>query len=902
MFTERLMEELEVPFQEQLRRMGKSGACGEKAAQVERLVRETLNPNEAEAMKCLYASMPLSDAVDYPVELFLAYARHGAFLWEKGPFAGKVPEKLFAGYVLHHRVNNEDLTVHRDLFYQELKDRITGMDMGQAVREVNYWCASQATYRSTDERTASPLSVYRSAYGRCGEESTFAVSVLRSLGIPARQVYVPLWSHCDDNHAWVEVWCEGKWFFLGACEPEEVLNRGWFTVASSRAMLVHSRWFLPTMGGDGEDGQQAMPGKDMCQVMNQIDRYARTVWQEVDVRDADDRPVPGAEVCFEVMNGACFGEIASLRTDDSGSCGLRTGIGSLHVTASKDGAYGECLVDTGKGESCRITLDGEWQLDAPGAHARREDAWQEMVILAPKDSPKNLVVLTEEEKLRGRARMEEMNSLRREKERAFYDGDLAEEAVAGLPGDEKERCREIMKKACGNQREIAAFLSKPGDGAYPERWKTAVLESLREKDYRDITAEILEENCREAAAWEGTYEDSVLIPYILCPRVWNEMIHSFRRFIRGWLELEGKRQGRDLAEEIRRNPVAAWQLVKERIVSNKKAEYGNLVTSAEGALESGSGSRLTRETVCVQILRTLGIPARLNPIEGMPEVWLPKDASLAEDSGTRDHGTETVPVSEGRFVPLEQQERTCRIRVGGQEGVEWNYFGNWTLARLGEGGYRTLMLGWGENARISGPISAFPGRYRVLTANRLPNGNILAKQMYFSLAAGEEKEIRLELAEAASSDLLTDYDIMDFPLRREDGTECLISSLVKEKSGLFIWLGEDEEPTEHILNEIYERKEAYARIGAGLYFVAARPQIRENPACGRVLEALPEVELLYDDFGPDMEALARRMYLEPGKLPLAVIVNPSMAGVYGVAGYNVGTGDMVLKLLDMARG
>ena len=33
---------------------------------------------------------------------------------------------------------------------------------------------------------------------------------------------------------------------------------------------------------------------------------------------------------------------------------------------------------------------------------------------------------------------------------------------------------------------------------------------------------------------------------------------------------------------------------------------------------------------------------------------------------------------------------------------------------------------------------------------------------------------------------------------------------MKEDSGLFIWLGEDEEPTEHILNEIYERREAYA--------------------------------------------------------------------------------------------
>lgn len=214
MFTRQLKEKIELPFRDLLGRM-ESGDCAEKAVQVANMVRTASEP-VAEALKYLYASMPMSDAVDYPVELFGTFARHGAFLYEKGPFAGRVPERLFAGYVLHHRVNNEDLTEHREYFWRELKDRIAGMDMRQAVLEVNYWCASQVTYRATDERTAGPMSVYDCAYGRCGEESTFVVSVLRSLGIPARQVYVPLWSHCDDNHAWVEAWCDGEWVFLGA--------------------------------------------------------------------------------------------------------------------------------------------------------------------------------------------------------------------------------------------------------------------------------------------------------------------------------------------------------------------------------------------------------------------------------------------------------------------------------------------------------------------------------------------------------------------------------------------------------------------------------------------------------------------------------------------------------------
>ena len=155
--------------------------------------------------------LPVSDAADYPAALYLGYARHGVFLWERGPFAGKIPEKIFAGYVLSHRVNNEDLTDCRNFFYEKLKDRVSGDDMQASILAVNYWCGSEGTYRTTDGRTMGPATMMRSAYGRCGEESTFAVTALRSVGIPARQVYVPLWSHCDDNHAWVEAWCDGTW-------------------------------------------------------------------------------------------------------------------------------------------------------------------------------------------------------------------------------------------------------------------------------------------------------------------------------------------------------------------------------------------------------------------------------------------------------------------------------------------------------------------------------------------------------------------------------------------------------------------------------------------------------------------------------------------------------------------
>ena len=140
--------------------------------------------------------------------------------------------------------------------------------------------------------------------------------------------------------------------------------------------------------------------------------------------------------------------------------------------------------------------------------------------------------------------------------------------------------------------------------------------------------------------------------------------------------------------------------------------------------------------------------------------------------------------------------------------------------------------------------------------------------------------------------------ITDFTVQKEDGTQCYLSELVKEKKGLFLWLEEGKEPTEHILNEIRQRSEAYNQLPANLYFVVRDMEVKKDPTLAKTLAELEHAQFFVDDFGADMDVLARRMYLEPGKLPLIVIVDQEMRGIYSVAGYNVGSADMILKILN----
>ena len=189
---------------------------------------ESLSLKEKEALTFLYAYMPIGDLTDYEGDLYLRSVRSTFKAQQEMPWGDSIPEDIFRHFVLPIRVNNETLDESRIVFYDELKDRVKNLSLHDAILEVNHWCHEKVVYTPSDARTSSPMASVKTAYGRCGEESTFTVAALRAVGIPARQVYTPRWAHTDDNHAWVEAWVDGKWHFMGACEPEPVLDLGWF--------------------------------------------------------------------------------------------------------------------------------------------------------------------------------------------------------------------------------------------------------------------------------------------------------------------------------------------------------------------------------------------------------------------------------------------------------------------------------------------------------------------------------------------------------------------------------------------------------------------------------------------------------------------------------------------------
>lgn len=326
-----------------------------------------LTEDEDKYLSFLYRYMPLPDMAGYDFDYWLANVRKTLEIRDKSSW--DAPEREFLHFVLPLRVNNEALDDFRTLYADELLARVNGMNAAEAALEVNHWCHEMATYMPSDARTLPPTGTIKAGLGRCGEESVLAVAALRAAGIPARQVYTPRWAHTDDNHAWVEVYVDGNWHFMGACEPEPVLDLAWFNAPVSRAMLLHTLAF-----GDYNGPEDVIRRTRSYTEINVIKSYIPTRRTLVKVVDTQGNPVEGATVEFTIYNYAEFYTVAKPQTDVHGIAGLDTGLGDMFIRAYKDGMFGIAKADS---EVTQITLD----------HNIGERFGTDISIVPPKENP-----------------------------------------------------------------------------------------------------------------------------------------------------------------------------------------------------------------------------------------------------------------------------------------------------------------------------------------------------------------------------------------------------------------------------------------------------------------------------------------------------------------------------------
>lgn len=784
---------------------------------------QSLDAQEAQALRGLYGALPTGDILSCTPELLLSFVRHGLMVRREAPWGAGIPEDIFHAFVLYPRVHNEPLEAHRALIHAELWPRLAGMTMQDAVLEVNYWCLEKATYRSTDERTASPLTVMRRTFGRCGEESTLLTCALRAVGIPARQVYVPRWAHCDDNHAWVEAWVDGTWHYMGACEPELSLDDGWFTAAATRTMLVHTRGF-DLRATD----EPILSSQRTYKTINRTGAYAACRKLTVTVV-ADGAPLDSIRVRFELANMGELFPIHQGATDENGQITLLTGLGCLHLHAHDGHRFTTCTVDVRT--QTAVTID--FSAAVPYATGKSE-----FDLIPPQEAPVQPPVHTAEEQAAHQQRLRDCDAIR-------------------------SHTAETGPAPQGNGAQMALFLA---DTRFSDEEKQLALDTLTEKDLADFTAEALADTLASALPYRSRFDAEIWQRGILAPRVEVEPLFPVRESIRAFLAESGGAfpHGK-----------AVWDYLCTHLtmVHDGTAETFAAADSRQ-VLRYRYADRRGMNLLFVQACRTLGIPARLNPVTYEKEAYNPQTQQYEG----------IVPCQEGEFAPLTLQT---------DAGRDLEYGVHFTIGRLEDGVFRTLQLYGSKIVGGSLTLQVPVGHLRVLTCARQIDGTVLVEATPIDVRPGRESAARIALRDgdlygrllhAPLGGLLTDE----------------IRSLTKNRYAALLLTEPGQEPTEHLLVE-FEALQAQVLQEQVKLLILCREGGLAHPSIAALTAAIPDATVLPWPKALSADALRQAMGIGDRRLPLAVAMNPRGEGLFAFANYNVGSAQSLMDILASER-
>ena len=832
----------------------------------------TLTLEEREALAFLYAYMPLADVMDYTADYYLDQVR--ATFRTREEMKWKVPEREFRHFVLPIRVNNENLDTARTAFYRELKPRVQGLSMKDAILEVNHWCHEKMTYQPSDARTSSPLASVQNALGRCGEESTFCVAALRSVGIPARQVYTPRWAHTDDNHAWVEAWADGEWHFIGACEPEPVLDLGWFNAPASRAMLMHTKVF-----GRYDGPEEVVLVSPNYTEINLIDNYATTARADFRVVDADGQPVDSARVDFCIYNYAEFYPAVSKYTDADGRTFLSSGLGDLLVWASKDGAYGYAKCSFGKDKEVTVTLGSVPE--------------QEAIDIVPPPENVRMPEVTPEQRAENDRRFAYEDSLRHAYEATFptHEEALAfvqEHGYGHLMANAIERAR-------GNWRTMEEFLAKADDH---ERVET-LLGTLSRKDFHDITMDNLMDSYNEREA-------------VIGPRVENEFLSPYKWYFRNVAQLEDLKNPQDVVKWVRSNITVlddplAWDIPMSPI----------------GVYESEIASPRSRGIFFVALARTLGIDARKNPVNGKIQYrtdteWLDVDFDGAGPAVAAPKGVLKLAYTPDKVIDNPK------------------YYSHFSLSKIENGRPRLMAfdeeevdmgsgMDWAHVFRKGFPMEE--GRYMLVSGNRLSSGTVPVTIAFFDVNAGvetvqdliirsgendvpvigsfdaETKFVPVAANGTEDGDVLSDVPEDKSSVISSEVEKSLLSAVGRGHYALAI-LEPGKEPTNHVLRDLAAARPQLEAWGRPIVLLcptdAAMHRLQVEMAEGRYGLLPSTIVLGLDKSGAVQKGIEQGMKVGPAsasgaptRYPLVILADTFNRVFFVSEGYTIGLGEQL---------
>ncbi|MDE6006483.1 MAG: transglutaminase-like domain-containing protein [Muribaculaceae bacterium] len=818
---------------------------------------------DSEISDFLRSTLTLPDRVDYTDDFYEANIAATLAARKEMPWGKTIPDREFLHFVLPVRVNNENPDLSRPIFYNELKDRVKNLSIKDAILEVNHWCHEKVTYQPSDARTSAPLATVCNALGRCGEESTFTVAALRSVGIPARQIYTPRWAHTDDNHAWVEVWADGQWYFLGACEPEPVLNLAWFNDPAARGMLMATN-----VAGDYDGPEEKLFVRPYTTRINVTSNYAPVESLQVEVLHSDGSPAKNAKVNFCLYNYAEFYPVASKTADNDGKASLNAGLGDMIIIATDGDRFGIAKGNSALKEPVRLVLDK----DANSIFSFDFD------IIPPAPISKSVDVSDG---------LREANNRRLQKEdsiRNAYTSTFATNAdgyrIAERLGLDSDRFANLLVKSRGNHVNLVKCLENLSD---PDRNRAFnLLMNVTEKDLHDITPEVILSHIAAGPA-RFKVSDEIYDKYILSPRIENEGLRAWRKPLMLIAE----------SGEFGSKPEDLIQWIDKNIGDIGVENPFNLRISPEGVLKSRKADPVSRDIFFVAASRAMGFPAMIDPITS--------DAMFMDETGKwitarfndLKNTTDKRPIAKKGFLKV---NFTPENHI-----IDPKYYSQFSISKIIDG--EMHQLEFDENGTLSSlfssPVELEEGQYILTSGQRLANGGVLSHSEVFRINPGETRNIHLKIRHDESElAVIGSLNAENIYHDLSAGTDKSILSTTGRGYYILGFITPNHEPSVHALNDISAAAASLEAYGRPILLLFDTPESASRFRSERYPNLPANVRFGIDMDGVSRNEIIQSLHMENADNPLFVVADTFNRIIWESDGYTIGIGERLSDILS----
>lgn len=830
---------------------------------------QLLSDDEREAMEFMYAYMPLPDIAGHDADFHLANVRATLKARREMPWGASVPEREFHHFVLPVRVNNEALDLSRPRIYDMLADRVKGLSMKEAILEVNHWCHEHVTYKPSDARTSPPLSAMSQAIGRCGEESTFTVAALRAVGIPARQVYTPRWAHTDDNHAWVEAWADGQWYFLGACEPAPILDMAWFNAPASRGVLMTTNVF-----GRYDGPEEKLYSEPLNTTINVTQKYAPVKELNVRVVDSEGKPVEGAKTIFSIFNYSEFYPAVVKSTDSEGKASLTSGLGDVIVWATDGSRFGFAIGNPKDEKELDVILDKD-----------KNYTGSFDIKITPPFGSGVLPSPSADEVERNNIRTQHEDSIRAAYEATFLTAEDATQLAKQLNVDQDALVK-IITEARGNSRIIAELL--PTLDAEKRHAAIKLLGAVTEKDRRDIPISVILDNINFG---KHDLDNEVYVDYVLSPRIENESLVAFKNNM-------ANRFGVKTLSEFRDNPDLLINWVSDSIAIETISNPQLVRIDPATVMNVRKADPRSRNIFFVALARTAGIPARIDPVTSKVQI-IPGSSDEWTDVRFKENQPEQA---DNNAATAKGKLTLSYSKVGRNENP--HYYTQFTLSKINDGSLSLLEYpeeyGWKELCDNNEPLDA--GQYLLLTGQRMADGSVLAHGEIFTLAGNAEIDVPLILREDPDNvQVIGSLNAENIYKPLSGKSERSILSTTGRGYYVLGIIQPGHEPSAHALNDLSAVSEDLEKWGRSILvlFTDEDSASRFNRDHFGSLPA--NLAFGIDSDSRSLNELKESLNMPTTGLPVFVIADSFNRVVFATQGYNIGLGDKLLDILSKLR-